>query len=309
MNLIIDGNYILYRNVFILHKNRILYGALEDSLRNSLKTYSNYYNFNKIYFVSDSSSNWRKSIYNDYKATRKKDSNIDWEFVRTVYEDFKQSLPKRYNVCEKELIEGDDWINYLVKKNNDNGESNLIITNDGDIKQLVYTHKDTINIILNENHKYDNAYVPDNYKIWLSDYMKKAPIPDLFDDVEDKYQKLYNFIKNIIETRKIVPIDNYEIIFNKIMAGDNGDNIKGVYTRIGEKTAEKMYTRYIDEYGIPTFDSKCLNYMTYIVLETKKLDLSEYDTVLENIKFNNKLVNLDKIPDVYTKMIEREWTM
>jgi 5'-3' exonuclease len=304
MNLIIDGNYILYRNVFSLHKSRILYGALEDSLKSSLKTYSNYYNFNKIFFVSDSSSNWRKTIYNEYKKNRSKDSSIDWDFVRTVYNEFKENLPARYVLCEKDLLEGDDWINYLVKKYNEEGQSNLIITNDGDIKQLVYTYKDTINLILNENFRYDNAYVPDNYREWLSDYIKKAPVPDLFDDTEDKYKKLYDFIKNIINTRNIITIDHYQIIFNKIMAGDSGDNIKGVYSRIGEKTAEKMYTKYLDYYGIPKFNKECMEHMTTLVLETKKLDFSEYDNILEKIKFNDRLVNLDKIPDTYKKLLE-----
>ena len=39
LNLIVDGNYILSRLVFTLHKNNLLYGALHQSLDNAISNY------------------------------------------------------------------------------------------------------------------------------------------------------------------------------------------------------------------------------------------------------------------------------
>ena len=39
VDLIIDGNYILSRLVFTLHKNNLLFGALNRSLENTIKNY------------------------------------------------------------------------------------------------------------------------------------------------------------------------------------------------------------------------------------------------------------------------------
>ena len=68
MNLILDGNYQLYRSVFILHKLKTLYGDLETLLLNDYNNITNAYPFNVIYFISDSKKSWRKMIYPEYKG-------------------------------------------------------------------------------------------------------------------------------------------------------------------------------------------------------------------------------------------------
>jgi 5'-3' exonuclease len=54
LNCIIDGNYILSRLVFTLHKNNLLYGALTQSLENTVTNYKKLYPFTNVYLVSDS---------------------------------------------------------------------------------------------------------------------------------------------------------------------------------------------------------------------------------------------------------------
>ena len=79
LNIIIDGNYILSRLVFTLHKNNLLYGALYTALENTISNYKKWYPFTNVYIVSDSKEkSWRKSINSKYKSHRKKDSEIDW---------------------------------------------------------------------------------------------------------------------------------------------------------------------------------------------------------------------------------------
>ena len=78
-NLIIDGNYILNRNTFALNKNNLLYGSLLQSLEMSVSNYRKWFPFKKVFVVSDSrEKSWRKKLNNDYKAQRKRDSNISF---------------------------------------------------------------------------------------------------------------------------------------------------------------------------------------------------------------------------------------
>ena len=52
--LIIDGNFIMMKNMFGLIKDKLLYGYFHRSLEESMKTYSNLHFWDEIYFVSDS---------------------------------------------------------------------------------------------------------------------------------------------------------------------------------------------------------------------------------------------------------------
>ena len=81
-DLIIDGNFILSKLVFTLHKNNLLFGSLHKSLENAINNYRKWYPFANVYLVSDSKEkSWRKQLTKAYKANRKKDSDIDWSFV------------------------------------------------------------------------------------------------------------------------------------------------------------------------------------------------------------------------------------
>ena len=135
LNLIIDGNYILSRLVFTLHKNNLLYGALHQSLENTITNYKKLYPFTKVYLVSDSKEkSWRKSLFTDYKATRKKDTDIDWPFVYKVYDEFKRNC--KGVICghiHKPEDKHNDKIHYLncgdwIENNS------YIIYNDGKFK-------------------------------------------------------------------------------------------------------------------------------------------------------------------------------
>jgi 5'-3' exonuclease len=152
LNCIIDGNYILSRLVFTLHKNNLLYGALSQSLENSILNYKKFYPFTNVYLVSDSKErSWRKELHQNYKSNRKKDSDIDWSFVYKAYDEFKQNV-KGVKLLEYPRIEGDDWIAFLVQKSNQKKQSNFIVSNDHDIKQLIgfNLENEWINFMSNE---------------------------------------------------------------------------------------------------------------------------------------------------------------
>lgn len=93
LNCIIDGNFLLSKLVFTLHKNNLLYGALYQALENSLSQYRSFYPFSTIYLVSDSKEkSWRKKFDSSYKSQRKKNVDIDWKFVYDTYSEFKNKV-------------------------------------------------------------------------------------------------------------------------------------------------------------------------------------------------------------------------
>jgi 5'-3' exonuclease len=86
VDLIIDGNYILSKLVFTLHKHNLLFGGLHKALENNITGYRKWYPFANVYLVSDSKEkSWRKKLIEEYKGTRKKDTDIDWNFVYIPY--------------------------------------------------------------------------------------------------------------------------------------------------------------------------------------------------------------------------------
>ena len=173
VDLIIDGNFILSKLVFTLHKNNLLFGALHNSLENTIKNYRKWYPFANIYLVSDSKEkSWRKQLTSAYKATRKKDSDIDWNFVYQTYGEFKESIQPTCKILEAPHIEGDDWISFLVEKANIEGRSTIIVSNDYDIKQIVNFGLEPlyINIMTNEMFNKEKLFLPINYQIFLYNY-------------------------------------------------------------------------------------------------------------------------------------------
>lgn len=315
MNLVIDGNYILNRNVFSLVRDRLLYGHLSTTLENAVDTYSKWYPFKNVYFVSDSTTNWRKNIYPDYKGNRSKSDDIDWEFVYVTYQEFKEHLPKRVKLLEKDLIEGDDWFYYLCDHHNQKGESVLMVSNDGDLKQLLVTGKDFINIMVNENTLHNKIFLPQEYRTWMSIKYDSLPLPSLFDDVSEKYEEI-DFISKLTNERKVEEVDPKYVVFEKLVAGDRGDNIKTVWGKpdkngtirgLGAKSAEKIYNMYLEYFGYPKFNQECFDRISDLIIEFKKLDHNEFDNINENIVFNNKLVNFNKIPNQIIDRIRQEY--
>jgi 5'-3' exonuclease len=110
--LIIDGNYLLSKTTFSLNKNNYLYLYLEASLNKSIDDYMGWYNFDRIFIVSDSrEKSWRLRLDKKYKGNRKKDEKINWEFVHETYMKFKDNIKskRKVRVLRHQLL-GNDWL-------------------------------------------------------------------------------------------------------------------------------------------------------------------------------------------------------
>lgn len=320
VNLIIDGNYLLSKTVFPLHKGKKLYGSLFNVLKKSLTDFRNNYPYSNVYFVSDSrNKSWRKNIYPAYKDNRKKDNKIDWDFCHRTYDEFKQYLRDntRIKVLEGDEIEGDDWISYLVNKSNNSGVSTVVVTNDYDIKQMVNMSFEPlyINFIVNEMHSSRKIFLPEHYILFIKKLQDNISESNLFDINNDSHflSLINNFINNC-ETHTVKP---YETLILKMITGDKGDNIFSAWSRlkngrrngIGETIGAKIMDKFLDEYEMPNLnDNKVIEDLTDIILEMKKLDAYEFDSVVETLKLNKKIMSLDilDIPKYISDRMEYE---
>jgi len=314
LDIIIDGNYILSKLAFTLHKNNLLFGALYQALDNTIKNYRRWYPFSNIYLVSDSKEkSWRKQIISEYKATRKKDSEIDWNFVYDTYADFKEELKKSIKVLEAPHIEGDDWISFLVEKSNKEGRSTIIVSNDYDIKQVVKFSLEPlyINIMTNEMYNKQKLFLPQNYQTFLN-RVNSLPNDDIF-NLNDNTEFI-TFIGNFIDKYEINEINSTESLIIKIISGDISDNIDSVWSQvkggkkrgIGSKGAKTIYDTYITEFGeLSLEDPDLYENIADLICEKKKLSKSKIESIVERIKDNFKLIDLrvDNLPsDILDKM-------
>jgi 5'-3' exonuclease len=317
-DLVIDGNYILSRLVFTLHKNNLLYGALHKSLENAINNYRKWYPFANVYLVSDSKEkSWRKQLTKAYKATRKKDNDIDWAFVYNAYDEFKQSMSGLVKILEAPHVEGDDWISFLSSKANAEGRSTIIVSNDHDIKQIVgYSMNPLyINVMSNEMFNKEKLFMPKNYQIFISS-VKSLPNDDIFNlnDNADFLGLLDRFLKKY----EIIEIDPMESLVVKIISGDQSDNIGSVWSQvkngkkrgIGAKGAKGIYDNYIVEFGEVNLDDPDLyENIADLICEKKKLSKTQIETIVENIMSNVKLIDLrlENLPEEILEKMETKY--
>jgi hypothetical protein len=314
VNLIIDGNYILNKIVYSLDKYNLLYGQLFLSLEKNTKNNMNLYSFENIYFVSDSrGTSWRKKLYSDYKNREKPESSIDWSFVYETYDNFKKSLPSRVKLFEKNSIEGDDWISFLVDDSNKKEISTIIITNDHDIKQKLNLSLNPlwINIMINEINNKEKIFLPLNWKLFLDSVSRIEN--DLFDlNNNSTFLKIFNrFVTNY----DLIEVDSKKSLLLKLISGDKSDTIKSVwltktkngeFRNIGIDGANKIIDIYTKEFGdISMDDPDMFENIADIICESKKISKTNIEKIVKNINFNYKLISLElsNLPsDIVNKM-------
>jgi 5'-3' exonuclease len=320
VDLLLDGNYLLSKLVFTLHKNNLLFGALHKSLENTISNYRKWYPFANVYLVSDSKEkSWRKQLAGSYKATRKKDSDIDWNFVYNAYGEFKDSMKGFVKVLESPHVEGDDWLSFLATKANNEGRSTIIVSNDYDIKQIVNYGLDPlfINIMTNEMYNKEKLFLPKNYQIFLNK-VSKLPSDDIFNlnDNADFLLLLDRFIKKY----EINEIDPVESLMIKVISGDTSDNIGSVWSvtkngkkrGIGKSGAESIYDEYLQEFGeVNLGDPDLYENIADLICEKKKLSKTQIESIVENIKANMRLIDLrlHNLPDEIINKMEAGYSI
>jgi len=308
ISLCLDASYLLYKSVFVLKKMKSL-KDLPDLLNNDLNKIIKSFPYCDVYFCSDSKDgNWRKQIYKEYKGTREKDESIDWEFVYKTFDNFKETVKKRKNIKFLELpgLEGDDLMAYAIKQGNKKGNSFIIISSDGDLQQLLKydLNEKWINIQWNYKFNDQKVYLPNNYQL-IIEKLANSVNENIFE--LDNSTEFVKFIDDLISRTKSKGVSYEEISLTKIVWGDKGDNIPSCAKvkdgkldsdgrGIGKDGAATVYGLYKEIHPEPIdLDSdEFISNLTDVIIYYKKIkDNTAKDKIIEQLKFNRRLIFLD----------------
>ena len=143
--IIVDLNQIMISNLMVQINGRNAAELSEDLVRhmvlNSLRAHNKRFRkeYGEMIIACDSGNIWRRKVFPNYKAGRKKvrdKSGHDWtaifEIMFNVKGELKEHMP--YKVIEIDTAEADDIIGALVKKYHD--QKILILSGDKDFIQL-----------------------------------------------------------------------------------------------------------------------------------------------------------------------------
>lgn len=141
--ILIDYNGIAIGNI-IVQKLQVEEGLIRHMILNSIRMYKQKFKeYGEVVIVADAGGNWRKDLYPEYKASRKKnrdESSMDWDEIfritNMVREEIEENLP--YRVLHIWGCEADDAIAQIALETQEFGkyEEVMIVSADKDFAQL-----------------------------------------------------------------------------------------------------------------------------------------------------------------------------
>lgn len=143
--IIIDYSQISIASFYAQPNAELSEDFLRHMILNTIRMYSHKFKgeYGDIVIACDGGKSWRKGVFPQYKAHRKKareESGMDWnlffEYLNQIRDEIKQNFP--YKVIHLEGIEADDVIATLVKETQEFGKNEpvMIISSDKDFIQL-----------------------------------------------------------------------------------------------------------------------------------------------------------------------------
>ena len=312
LTLIVDGNWLLMSRLSVLNHHfstdEEMCKELQLLMLKSMNLVTkNFKDIDNIIFVSDGGS-WRNNIdipkflYDEqleegqsveYKGQRTLDPDTNWEMVFKYYEEFIQILQDNgINTCRRQNIEGDDWVWYWSNKLNGENTNVMIWSMDKDLTQLVKTNKQTGVFVICWNNK-TGLTCED---IGQED---EDPLKFFFNDL-NKENNIRILDSIINKSNNVNYIHPKEVIIDKIIRGDKGDNIFPIILKkSNKKDSAKQFrvgVKDIDFNLNIRDDNEIKNYIHNILNSNKylnKVNKSE-ENVYEHFKYNYKLVVLDE---------------
>lgn len=248
--LIFDGNFWLHKTYFIGQKikqgkpfnfidepdadKNLLLWKLSVDFAAEIKRFEGL--VNRVVYTVDSSS-WRKQhLDQEYKAHRKKSSDINWNEIYNVHNEFIKSLEGLGVIVSRVSgAEADDlifaWSSYL----NQNGQNSLIISGDNDLLQLVNHDKSSGANTLYYNKFDKDLHVFQGFSEWL-DQEDYSTTQDIFNMPLDLMTNSKQHLRDIIKANKMAidEVNINEFIFRKILVGDAGDNVSPLDVKVKE---------------------------------------------------------------------------
>lgn len=147
--IIVDLNQVMISNFLVQIGNhtdvKVDEGLFRHMVLNSIRSFKKKFSeYGEIVIACDDKNIWRKQLFPQYKANRKKDrenSEIDWSQIFNILNKIKNELKDYfpYRVIQIEHAEADDIIGTLAHKFGNmlnTGEKLLILSGDKDFAQL-----------------------------------------------------------------------------------------------------------------------------------------------------------------------------
>jgi 5'-3' exonuclease len=322
--LVIDGNYFLFRTLYVLPKPKgdilgtkkdmqVYMRKLATDFAYQIKLFEGL--IDNVVWTVDSRS-WRKDFYPEaeYKGNRKPDKLINWDNFSKVTDEFKDILTRKGVITSKvDGAEGDDLMYAWNAECLSREKSVILFTGDRDLIQLVNKNESNRchTILFSPAHK--KLYTYQGFTEWLN------TVDDNSDDIFDVL-KSSNSIENLvrkylsqfIQNKKvdIMEIDTKEFSFRKVLTGDSGDNIPPAYwyTRtskdgksrtygVSEAKAQAVVDEFKQKHGdisiLYLFNNEYLQDLRNILVKVMKAKYMNPETILTNIKNNVNLMILN----------------
>ena len=296
LTLLIDGNWLLMSRLSVLQNRydddeklcRDLKLMMIRSINIVLKQFTE---IDNIIFVSDGGS-WRNKIpipsflEEEYKGNRIKDDSVNWDLIFDAYEDFSNKLKgSGITVCKEPNLEGDDWMWYWSDKLNSEGTNVIIWSRDKDLTQLIKINKDNCFTI---------CWTKDTGVITI--HRDEDDMDFFFNEAYSENEQIYHSILDKAKESK--EINPKEVIIDKIIRGDKGDNIFPIIQKKSSK-GDKVFRVSQKDINSDLDYNDYEEYEGYLIeLLNKKSYKDKVDKPLEQIiehfEYNRKLVVLQK---------------
>lgn len=312
--LIVDGNWLLMSRLGVrmdqfdislpqrtLEASRKgLVALLAQSVNTIVRFFGD--DIDNVIIVSDGDS-WRKHIrrcklYRDtYKGNRVKDENLDWNYIWSALDEFKENCKECNISCFMEKdCEGDDWCWHWSRTLNKHGINAIVWSSDRDLQQLVQYCK---------NGSWTAWYNDKKGLVCHQDLeLKEDGFFDCLESFEIYPQSLEVIIRRLkgtdIDVTYINPLD---VCMEKVICGDAGDNIKSIIRiekngrtqRVSEKEWESVFESMGREYeDLEDFKKAAPDIISNLRKLKRFEECKDSDNDLKNMfLFNMRLVCLD----------------
>lgn len=345
MNLILDGNYWFYKTLHVVkpmagsrerfldkeeHEVAFIKKVATD-IAHSIRFFGKP---KRIIFTIDGKS-WRNDIQIEenegYKSERDKKDDVNWDRFYELMNEFAD-IQKENNgwiISKVDRAEGDDLM-YLWAKRLliEKSENSVVVTGDHDMHQIVRINNDNYIVVFNPNSQSRKIYGSTGLSKLIERLKNKTEEKnvvkdfDIFDPtiyIKKKEDPILNALKKV----KYKEIDKRTFLLNKVITGDGGDSVPGLYQwktttetgktinhRITEKRAEKILNYVFkqnpgidkDNFNIYQLPEYYLDITSGIenITKAKNLDPDKIkDKIVRNIKL--MVLNRTEIPEYIMK--------
>ena len=237
-NIVIDGNYLFYKTLFIFKREdgkKVL--EPKSQQMEFMQKVATDFSFiirqfsspKRIVFLLDSKS-WRKDVKivenEGYKSDRKYNDDIDWTAFYDLMQEFADILSDKGIIFSKlDRSEGDDlaylWSNEFFKMS----ENCIVITGDHDLLQTAKKGNDACVVVYNPNSRSRKITGELGLKDMLDNTSSTVDLFNISGTITSKFDK----IKNIISTNDYEEVEVYKFLINKVILGDSGDSVPGIF--------------------------------------------------------------------------------